>query len=212
MIKGIIFDNDGTLADTHDLIMESMRYTLKEALHKTVDDEKIASLIGIPLADQMPYFTNNKEEQEKMVQVYRKYNALHHDDQVRSFEGCAEALKTLKKRDYKLGVATSKLRSLATRGFEIMNIVQYFDAIVGCEDTDKHKPHGDPIKKCADLLKLDISEVAYVGDSPYDIQAAKDAGCLSVAVLWGMFSKENLLKENPDHICANFADLLNIFC
>ena len=209
-IKCVIFDNDGTVADTRDLILPSMRYTTKVCLGKVFPDEKYASQVGIPLVDQMHDYTDDPILQEKMVKVYREYNEAHHDAEIKSYAGCLEALEKMHESGLVMAVATSKLRTICSRGLKILGINKYMSTVVGSEDTELHKPHGEPIVYTAEKLNFKLQECAYVGDSPFDIQAAKDAGVTSIGVTWGFFDKEILELEVPDHICDSFVELTEL--
>lgn len=211
-IKCIIFDNDGTIADTRALILPSMRHTTKVCLGKVFPDEQYASQVGIPLCDQVSAYTDDVALQEKMVRVYREYNEAHHDAEIQKFEGCKEAISALKNSGLTLAVATSKLRTICSRGLKILEIYDFMSTVVGAEDTELHKPHGEPIVYTAKKLGFDLSQCAYVGDAPFDIQAAKDAGVTSIGVTWGFFDKETLLKEGADHICHTFDELTQLLC
>ena len=210
-IKAIIFDNDGTIVDTHDVILNSMRYMTRKVLDKEFSDHELMAQVGLPLKDQMPYFTNDKNLQDKMVDIYRQHNETTHETGIKSFGGCKECLQDLKNAGYKLAIATSKLRTVCERGLQVLNIRELFDGIVGCEDTEKHKPQAEPLLYCANKLNISINKCIYIGDAPFDIQAANAAKCKSVAVTWGMFDEEVLRKENPTYIVRNFSELKNLF-
>ena len=209
-IKCVIFDNDGTVADTRALILPSMRHTTKTCLGKVFPDEKYASQVGIPLCDQVAEYTDDLELQQEMVRVSREYNEAHHDSEIQKFEGCKEAMAALKNSGLTLAVATSKLRTLCSRGLKILEIYDFMSTVVGAEDTELHKPHGEPIVYTAKKLGFDLHECAYVGDAPFDMQAARDAGVTAIGVTWGFFDEETLVKEGADHICHTFDDLVKL--
>lgn len=209
-IKCVIFDNDGTIADTRALILPSMRHTTKTCLGKVYPDEKYASQVGIPLCDQVAEYTDDAELQQEMVRVYREYNEAHHDAEIQKFDGCKEAMAALKDSGLTLAVATSKLRTLCARGLKILEIYDFMSTVVGAEDTKLHKPHGEPIVYTAKKLGFDLEECAYVGDAPFDMQAARDAGVTAIGVTWGFFDEDTLVKEGADHICHTFDDLVKL--
>ena len=208
-IRGILFDNDGTLVDTHDLILTSMRYTMKTVLGKECPDEELLRGVGTPLDDQLLEFAQgDKELGAELARVYRAHNEARHDTEVKLFEGVAEGLCDLRGAGFQMGVVTAKRHALAQRGLEITGAWQYLDCLVGANDCPKAKPDPAPIIMAAHLLGLQPQECLYVGDSPYDMQAGNAAGCMTVAALWGMFPREVLAAENPTHECATFADLV----
>ncbi len=209
-LDAVIFDNDGTIADTHDMILSSFRYMLKEVLDIEPPEDVIMSQVGIPLADQMELFCDDPEVQKRMVDVYRQHNESTHDANIRGFAGSADGLSRLRDCGMQMAVATSKRRPLATRGLELLGILPYFDFVVGCEDTVAHKPEPEPLLFSASKLGVSIERCAYVGDATFDIRAAKAAGCTSIAVTWGMFDEPVLAAENPDYICHTFDELADL--
>ena len=208
-VLGILFDNDGTLVDTHDLILSSMRHTTQTVLGCALPDEQLMAKVGIPLSDQMMDFASSIEQRDELLRVYREHNHAHHDAAVKLFPGVLKGLQDLAAEGVAMGVVTSKKAPLATRGLQITNAWTYLSCLVGPDDCEKAKPHPDPVLKGVQLLGLEPSTCAYVGDSPFDIQAGNAAGLTTIAVTWGMFSSESLEQENPDYIFSTFADLVD---
>lgn len=210
-IRAILFDNDGTLVDTHDLILSSMRHTVNDTFGLNLPDERLMAKVGIPLFDQMMDFAADAEQRDEMLRVYREHNHAHHDAAVKAFPGVVEGLRVLSEAGFLMGVVTSKRAPLATRGLEITGAWPYLDCLVGPDECPKAKPDPDPILFGANLLGVPAEECAYVGDSPFDIKAGNAAGCMTVAVLWGMFSREDLQAEKPDCFCESFSELVDLF-
>lgn len=209
-IKAVIFDNDGTLVDTYDLILESFKYATKKVLGHVPSDEKLMAKVGQPLVAQMKDFTDDAALQEELLRAYREYNIPHHETDIGVFPGIPELLAGLKSAGYKMGVVTSKRSGLASRGLEIFDILQFFDFVIGCDECPQHKPDPAPVVMGVEELGLEPSQCIYVGDSPFDMQAANGAGCVSAAALWGMFSKEAMEAERPDIELVQPLDLLGI--
>lgn len=209
-MKGILFDNDGTLVDTHDLILASMRYSTRTVLGRVIPDEALLRKVGQPLAVQMKDFTSDEREQTEILRVYREHNHSIHDDVVRAFPGVRETLAELSARGVKLGVVTSKLHALAWRGLEITELAPYLDCCIGSDDCDHYKPEPEPVLRGAEAIGLAPEECLYVGDSPFDLQAGCAAGCKTVAANWGMFPAEVLAAEHPDFTCDDIAQLLDL--
>ena len=118
-IQAILFDNDGTLVDTHDLILESMRHATREVLGHELPEDILMARVGTPLSDQMKDFTDDPELQEALVASYRAHNLTVHDRVIALFPDVLDGLRTLKEQGFQLGVVTSKLHELAWRGLEI---------------------------------------------------------------------------------------------
>ena len=210
MLQGILFDNDGTLVDTHDIILASMRYSTQAVLGKTIPDDVLMRKVGQPLVVQMRDFTPDADEQAEILRVYREHNATIHDDMIRAFPGVRQGLEALAQNGFALGVVTSKLRVTAWHGLEIVGLAPYFQCCIGAEDCQCYKPEAEPVLRGARALGLRPDQCAYVGDAPFDIQAGNAAGMQTVAALWGMFPKETLRRERPDFESATFGDLVEL--
>lgn len=208
-VKGILFDNDGTLVDTHDLILASFRYATRTVLHREIPDDDLMRKVGQPLAVQMWDFTDDPETQQELLSVYREHNHALHDQVVRAFDGVVEGLARLQADGFALGVVTGKRHRLAWRGLEVTGAAPYLQCCIGADDCPQYKPDPGPVVAGAKALGLDPRECAYVGDSPYDIEAGNAAGCCTVAAMWGMFSRESLLAEGPAYCCDTFAELVD---
>ena len=209
MLKGILFDNDGTLVDTHDIILASMRHSTRAVLGRVIPDDVLMRKVGQPLVVQMRDFTPDEGLQAEILRVYREHNEATHDEKIRAFPGIADALAELERLGFKLGVVTSKRRVLAWRGLEVVGLARYFDCCIGAEDCVRFKPEAEPVERGAAALGLDPSECLYVGDAPFDLQAGKAAGALTAAALWGMFPRDVLACESPDIECASVSDLVD---
>ncbi|MBQ6391656.1 MAG: HAD-IA family hydrolase [Eggerthellaceae bacterium] len=205
-LRGILFDNDGTLVDTHDLILSSMRHTTRVVLGHQLPDEQLMAKVGIPLADQMMDFASSIEQRDELLRVYREHNHAHHDAAITAFPAVLDGVRQLADAGFKMGVVTSKKAPLATRGLQITGIWPYMDCLVGPDDCQKAKPEPDPILLGADMLGLEPAECMYVGDSPFDIHAGNAAGCTTVAALWGMFAADELEAEKPGYSFESFED------
>ena len=209
-IKGVLFDLDGTLIDSYELILTSFRYTINEICGKNVPDEELMAKVGQPLATQMWDFAETEEEHKRLLDIYRTHNESIHDKTIHSFPGVKEALVILQDAGLLLGVVTSKMSPLAARGLRACGLFDFFDFVVSPDTFPEHKPAPGPVKHSCELLKLKPSECIYLGDSPFDMQAGIAAGCVSVAALWGMFSKGELLANNPDYTCKSMKDFARL--
>lgn len=209
-MKAILFDNDGTLVDTHDLILESMRFSTREVFERIIPDEVLMRKVGQPLAVQARDFTDDLELQEEWLRVYREFNHAHHDDAVAAFPGVREGLEQLAEKGFKLGVVTSKLHALAWRGLEICGLSPFLDCCIGADDCEHFKPEPEPVERGLAALGVTASDCPYVGDSPFDLQAGRAAGCQTVAAAWGMFSAAELAAERPDFACESFSEFVSL--
>ncbi len=197
-LKGVLFDLDGTLIDTYALILESFRHATTQVLGHTFPDEVLMAKVGTPLVEEMKDFTDDPAQQDELVRVYRAYNEAIHDERVRAFPGVAELLDDLHARGLLIGVVTSKRGALARRGVDVCGLGAHVEFTIGSDECPQHKPDPAPILMGCERLGLAPAECAYVGDSPFDIQAGNAAGCLTVAATWGMFPAEALMAQGPD--------------
>ena len=210
LIRGILFDNDGTLVDTHDLMLSSMIHATKQVLDKEYSADELMRGVGTTLEAQMWAFTDDPQVHQQLVDTYRGHNLAHHDSEVKAFDGIVEGLARLQKEGVALGVLTAKRHDLAWRGLEIAGAAPYLKFLVGADDCAVNKPDPAPIRAGLEKIELDAAECLYVGDSPFDIQAGSAAGCATVAVLWGVFSEDVLLAENPTYVVREFSELVDL--
>lgn len=206
MINAILFDLDGTLVDTNELIIDSFKYTF-EVLNKDIPSrEEIINCFGEPIYKSMGKFF---EDVEEAIRIYREHNLKYHDDRISAYEGAKEVLAILKNRGFKLAIVTSKNRSTALRALEILGLIEYFDFFVCSDDITVHKPHPDPVLKACEGLNVSPKEAIMVGDSIYDIISGRDAGTKTCGVLYS-FMKEDLLNIKADYYIENLLDIVNI--
>ena len=204
MIKGVIFDLDGTLLNTNELIYKSFEYMFKEVLNLELHKEEITLLYGKPLEVSLQKYTKDNDLIKKMINVYREFNIYHHDSMCNTFKDIPEMLKTLKKNKIKCAVVTSKKKDMAMKGLIIS------DVVITPEDTEKYKPEAEPALKACEILNLKPEEVMMVGDSPYDLLCGKNAGCLTCGVEYTEISLDELKKVNPDYMIKEPLELLEI--
>ena len=209
MVKAVLFDLDGTLLDTNELIYNSFDRTFKDKLGIELKREEIIDFFGIPLGD--PFKKHAKLEQvDELVAYYRKYNEEIHDTMCFAFDGVKELLDGLKERGLKIGIVTSKREALAVRGMKIAGIYDYMDIIITPESTELHKPNPDPALKACNDLGIEPSEAIMVGDSIYDIYCGKSAGCKTCGVNYTFIGLDNLKASEPDYFIDKPQDILKL--
>ncbi len=213
----VLFDFDGTLVDTTELIYQSLRHATREILGREVSREALMANVGQPLPRQMELLVGygpgeDAELAERLLESYQIHNEAHHDDLIREFPEVEASLARLRSAGIKLAVVTSKRRpsvDLALKSFPTLGTVT--DSFVTMEDTAEHKPHPAPLLKALELLgNVPPGEAAYVGDSPHDVAAARAAGTTSVAVSWGAFSEEALRAAEPDYLVPNLDSAVDV--
>jgi len=207
---GILFDLDGTLLNTNGLVLESLQYTIRKHLGIEADPGDLYKYFGRPLVTIMADIS--PEHAEEMVMTYREYSAVRHDDLVTAFPQVTETIKHLKSTGIFTAVVTSKLRSLALRGLKLVGLEELFDTYVAFEDTQKHKPEPEPALKALEAMGIGEFQkdgVIMVGDSPYDILCARNAGIRSAVVEWSLHPHHVLASSKPDLWLKQFPDILN---
>lgn len=205
MVKAVLFDLDGTLIDTNDLIIQSFKHVFKHQLNIEVADEEIISTFGEPLVSAMEKF--DKENAKNLCGEYIKYNEKVHDQYAKCIDGAEDALRLLKGMGIKLAVVTSKRRVTAIRGLKLFNLDKYIDIIVTPEDTNIHKPEGEPVLKACELLDVSPSDAIMVGDSHNDILCGKNAGAKTCLVKYTALSMKNLLEYKPDYVVDSLEEI-----
>jgi pyrophosphatase PpaX len=199
VLEAALFDFDGTLVDTTELIYQSMRHATGEILGREIPRETLLANVGQPLPRQMEII--DAERAEALLESYRLHNQEHHDALIGEFPGIEDSLGRLRAAGVLVAVVTSKRRFSVEMALErFPGLGEVVDRFVTMEDTTEHKPDPEPLLKGLEFLgDVPPREAAYVGDSPFDVAAAKAAGVTSVAVSWGAFSEDTLREAEPDH-------------
>ncbi len=206
-LSTVLFDLDGTIIDSIDLILRSYRHTLRAHRGLEPPDEVWMKGLGTPLWVQFRDWTDDPAEIEAMVATYRAYNLEHHDALVRPYDGVVQAVRDLKARGKTLGLVTSKMKSGAERGLRVAGLEQVFDTIVGSDEVEHPKPHPEPVLKALQRLGAPPGDAVFVGDSRHDIECGRAAGVKTAAVLWGPFDRSHLADLAPDYWLEDPADL-----
>jgi pyrophosphatase PpaX len=211
VLRAALFDFDGTLVDTTELIYQSMRHATGEVLGREIPRETLMANVGQPLPRQMELISAKRTE--ALLESYRLHNEEHHDALIKEFPGVEGSLARLRAGgSVGIGVVTSKRRfsvEMALKTFPgLAGVVDHF---VTMEDTTEHKPHPAPLLKGLEFLGgVPPRKAAYVGDSPFDVVAAEAAGVKSVAVSWGAFSEDTLRAAAPDYLVPDLDSAVDV--
>ena len=211
MLKAALFDFDGTLVDTTEMIYQGMRHAASTILgREDIPRETLLANVGQPLPRQMELM--DAEKAEPLLAAYRDHHEENHDALIREFPHVAQALLRLRSAGIKVAVVTSKRRASVEMALSnVPELRDVVDRFVTLEDTKEHKPHPEPLWRGLELVGgAPKDEAAYVGDSPFDVEAAKAAGLTSVAVSWGAFSEDRLREAEPDHLVPDIQSAVDV--
>ncbi|UOQ94354.1 pyrophosphatase PpaX [Halobacillus shinanisalinarum] len=207
-IRTILFDLDGTLIDTNELIIASFTHTIEYYGKRPFNREEIINFIGPPLKDSMRQI--DADRVEELIEIYRSHNLANHDDYVTAYDGVVETIQSLKEQGFRLGVVTTKMRQTVNMGLELAGLDGMFETVITLDDVTNAKPHPEPIAKALEALDSQASEALMVGDSTHDIEAGKNAGTKTAGVAWTVKGSAVLDELNPDYMLTNMRDLLDI--
>jgi pyrophosphatase PpaX len=203
----VLFDLDGTVVDSGGIILASMRHATRTVLARDYSDHELLASVGGPgLEAQMHALA--PDHVDELVREYRAHNEPLHDT-LEACDGMADALATLKRQGRRLGVVTAKRRSTVELAFAKLPLAHLFDVVVGGDETTLHKPHPAPLLLALERLAASPADAAYVGDSPYDVAAARTAQIFAVAVTWGRIHGRAALAE-ADAVVDTAEELLDV--
>jgi pyrophosphatase PpaX len=209
MIKTVLFDLDGTIVDTNELIVQSFLHSLKGETPEPLTREQIIPNMGRPLIEQMIYFTG-RQDVAAIIDKYRAFNLSKHDELVKEFPHVKSVMAEMHAKGIRIGIVTSKIRKTTLMGLKLCGLHDYVSSIVTVDDVTKPKPDPEGIFLAMKELDGKLGETIMVGDSHYDIDAAKNAGVISVGVSWSWKGRSYLEAFNPDHLINDMNELLPI--
>ena len=209
MIDTVIFDFDGTLADTNNLIINSFKHIYCKYHDGECDVDYILSTFGEPLEKTLKRdFSGFKLED--VLKSYREYQIGRFDKEVSPYETVPETIKYLHEKGIKMGIATSRLRSSTLNALKIFDLDKYFEVIITADDVKNHKPDKEPLIKVMQELNSRKENTVYVGDSKFDIECALNAEVIPVLVGWQKNSPELAEKYRIEHVLNKMWDLTKI--
>ncbi len=204
----VLFDLDGTLLNTRELINRSFVHTFEHFRPDHVlTDEELDSFFGPSLRQTFSRYSTDEQEIEEMIQYYREFNVSSHDEMVTAFPGAKSLIRTLARKGYKLGVVSSKKTDLVEHGLEIFGMRDKIKVIIGEEDVKNPKPDPEGILEAMRIL--DSKKALYVGDGVGDIEAGKNAGIDTIGVLYSD-RKEQILAAEPTYTIHSLDQILAI--
>ena len=205
-----LFDLDGPLIDSIELILRSYRHTMRAHRGYEPPDDVWMGGLGTPLWVQFRLWSDDESEIKAMVETYREYNLAHHDELVRPYDGVVEQVRRLDQAGKTLGLVTSKMRGGALRGLRVAGLENAFDVVVGADDVSHPKPHAEPVLLALAQAGKGPTDAVFIGDSRHDIECGRAAGVKTAAVLWGPFDRDHLEDLDPDYWLEQPQDIASL--
>ncbi len=198
-IRTVLFDLDGTLIDSIDLILTSYHHTMaRHGLPPLTDAEWLRG-VGTPLRVQLGQFASGPDQMDALVATYREFNLGNHDTMVRPYPGISDLIHAIRASGRQTGVVTSKSQEGTRRGLRLVGLDDQFDVLICVDDVVNPKPHPEPVLKAVAALGADPATTIYIGDSVHDLHSGRGAGVLTGAALWGPFTRADLEPAAPDY-------------
>ncbi len=202
----VLFDLDGTLLDSIGLLLDCMEYAFAGRPVVPTRAEWTAG-IGTPLRRQMRDFAVAEHELEEVVARYRVHQDGHLERCTALFPGAREVMAWTRSAGFLTGVVTSKGRGMTTRSLAHVGLLDSFDVIVTADDTTRHKPDPEPVRRALDVLGVSPTRALFVGDSTHDMLSGRAAGTYTAAALWGPLSRDTLATAEPTHWLRSLHDV-----
>ena len=206
-LPAVLFDLDGTLIDSIELLLSSARHAFDGWQIGAPTDAEWIRGIGTPLVEQLRGFAASEDEVTRLLQRYRDYQHIHHDRLTRCYDDVPAVVAQLADRGHPMAIVTSKASVIAKRSLEWVGLHRFFPVVVGFDETARHKPDPEPVLAALERLGASADQAAFLGDSPHDVHAGNAAGVLTIAALWGPFGRETLAAARPNHFIGCMADL-----
>ena len=204
-LKCIIFDMDGTLTQTNQLIFDSFNFIVQKYQGKTLTPPEITALFGPPEEGALIPIVG-EERLPQAMKEYLSYYRENHGRLARLYPGIREVLNDVKQRGKLLALFTGKGIHTTTITLEEFGLQDLFDCVVTGNDVVNHKPSAEGIQKILDQFALEPYEAIMVGDSVADVKASRGAGVQIAAVLWDSYAKERVLQMQTDFLFHNVTE------
>lgn len=207
-ITTLLFDFDGTLLDTNELIIQSFAHVLNNYFPGEYSRTDILPFLGPTLQDT--FGSVDLERSEEMIKDYRKWNIAMHDGIATEFDGVTETLHLLKEQGFKMAIVSTKQNAVVMQGLNLLNVTDLFDVVIGLDDVEHAKPDPEPILLALSRLDADKEEALMIGDNYHDIVGGQNAGVRTAGVAWSLKGEDFLQSFNPDYMLQHISDLLKI--
>ncbi len=222
-IKCVIFDLDGTIAQTNELIFETFNYIAEKYTGRRFSNDEIPSLFFGPpeeggIRKLLQLFSNDEKilknidfYVERAVNEFYSYYEQNHN-KAKAYAGVKEMLSLLKQKGLKLAIFTGKGKVTTSITLNKLGLENFFDVVITGDDVKYHKPFGEGIKKILDALGLKPDEAILVGDAVGDVKAGREVGVRVISALWDSYGKDKVIDLNPDFIVCSVDELKKLLC
>lgn len=208
MYRNILFDFDGTLIDSNEIIVQTLHETARQFTGRKLTRDELQAILGKPLAVQMKAI--DETQWEALDAFYRQYYRTHRDALTYAFEGIEEMLKALHEAGCKMGIVSNKGTSGIQHGLEKFGWESYFDAVISMDDVVLKKPHVECVEKALAHMGGEHSETLLIGDSIHDIECGKNAGIHTALVGWTIIDKHRILHLKPEYVVETPAEIVRL--
>lgn len=207
MPPAILFDLDGTLIDSIELILGAARHAFVGFAGRAPTDEEWRAGIGRPLQTVLREYASDDTEAARLFGRYREYQLEHHDRLIQPYEGIVEIVEWLAAGGHPMALVTSKSDWMAEKALVLVGLDRLIPTIVGCDTCVNHKPHPEPVERALSLLGASPDNALFVGDSPHDVESGRAAGVMTVGVTWGAFTREEMERARADVVIDRVDEL-----
>ncbi|MEG0259069.1 MAG: pyrophosphatase PpaX [Lysinibacillus sp.] len=207
-MKALLFDFDGTLLNTNELIIQTFMHVLEEKFPGQYSSKDCLKFIGPSLKQTFTEITPG--EAEAMIAKYRAWNEVHHDELVTQYPEVVSTLEQLKEMGILLAIVSTKRNDMIERGLRLLGVAHLFDVKIGTDDVEHVKPHPEPVLLALSKLGVEKEAAIMIGDNSHDIEAGKNAGTRSAGVGWSIKGEQYLMQFKPDYMLQHMTDLLEL--
>ena len=204
LFDGFIFDIDGTLTSTNQLIFDSFNFIAKKYLGRSFSDDEIISMFG-PTENVILKELCGDNFEEAKKEYYTYYSKNHW--KAKLYPGIKDILDYLKNKKFPLGIFTGKGRQASLITLRKLEIDNYFDLIVTGDDVTNHKPSAEGILKFVEHFNLKNESVLMIGDSVSDVKASREAGIKIASVIWDSYAQEKVKTMQSDYYFYSVKEL-----
>ncbi len=209
MLKSVLFDIDGTITDTNPIFLDAIIQTHFEMTGQLKNREFFHFSLGIPSPVTMRILDIPQEKRMIYIQLWQEHikEKMH---EVVLFPGIVTVLENLREWGLSMALVTSKIRSEFSFQFESFGLNHFFQTVICADDAPRPKPNPDPLFEACSHLGVKPLETVYVGDSRYDIMAAKAAGIPFLFASWGSVDPNSVLELHPEFYLKEPLEILDV--